>query len=295
MLAYALLRECVALANACAGAELVTCRLRTVSGQPVASGDGVTIEAEQVVWDGAQGFDLVLLCGGSDPQPPLPMGLRGFLRAADAAGATLAGVGGGALILARLGFLDGHEAAIEPDVLLSAGTMGLDLSPSPAPFVLDRRRLTATGGIASADALLHWIARTHGSDLAFRTGEALAQGRIGHSAEILRLPQPADPIMAQMQAVMAAHLADPLPLSRVAGELGLSPKQMRSRCQRSLGRLPAQVYLALRLRRADMLIRDTGQSVAEVARAAGFASPSAFTRRYREYFGAPPRVVRKAG
>ena len=71
-------------------------------------------------------------------------------------------------------------------------------------------------------------------------------------------------------------------------------KQMRSRCRKALGLTPAQLYLELRLERTAQLVHETGLSVHDIAGATGFASPSAFTRSYRERFGEPPRLVRRA-
>lgn len=288
MLGYVLIREALRIANLCAGRDLFTCRIRTVTGAPVTASDGTVIGADAQDWEGAQGFDLIVLCAGPDPLGHLPMGLRGFLYRAEAAGATLAGLDQGALILARLGMLDGREAVLPPDPERSYPKVAL----SSRTHVFDRGRLTSTGGLAAAEALLDWVARAQSPALAAQTGDAMALGRVADSSSRQRLPDSADPVMARMQSIMAAHLHDPLPLPRIASELDLSLKQLRLRCDKALGKTPMQVYLDLRLRRAAQLVEDTALSVAEIATATGFASPSAFTRSYRTHFGRPPRAER---
>ncbi|MGP6086052.1 GlxA family transcriptional regulator [Antarctobacter jejuensis] len=295
LLAYVLAREVLRLANRCAGQQLFSWQVRTVSGAAVPASDGTMVSGDVPDWHGAQGFDLVLLCSGRDPLNTLPMGLRAFLNNADAAGATLGGLDTGGMILARLGFLTGREA-----VLSDKETDGLpaefpEVALSDSLYAFDRRRLTTAGGVATGDAILAWIARTHGPALAAATADALGHGRIREAAARQRLPLCTDPVLERMQAIMTARIEDPLPVERIASELDLSAKQLRLRCRKGLNSTPAQVYLGLRLDRAAQLVAETELSVLDIAQAAGFASPSAFTRSYHARFGAPPRRPRRMG
>lgn len=117
------------------------------------------------------------------------------------------------------------------------------------------------------------------------------------SPEELYAPRPharsiGDPVLSQMRAVMTEHLDEPVPLTVIAQQMGLSPKQLRLRCKKVLGTTPAQAYLELRLDHARELVNATAMSVADIARCTGFASPSAFTRSYRRTFGQSPREAR---
>ncbi len=291
ILGFVLIREVLELANRIAGQPLFSCRIRTVTGADVAASDGMRIAAEAQDWEGAQGFDLVVLCAGPHPLDHLPMGLRGFLARAEAAGATLAGLDQGAMILARLGLLDGREAVLPPDPDRTYPHIAL----SERTHAFDRQRLTSSGGLATAEAMLDWIARSHGPALAARTGAALGHGRVAETSRAQALAARAghcDPLMTRMTTLMAAHLDAPLPLPRIAAELDMSLKRLRLRCRKALGRTPAVVYLDLRLRRAAQLVDETTLTVAEIAAATGFASPSAFTRSYGNHFGKPPRAQR---
>lgn len=294
MLAYVLAREVLQLANDCAGQHLFSCHTRTVTGADVVAADGTAVTGDLPDWHGAQGFDLVLLCAGYDPLNALPMGLRAFLNRADATGATLGGLDGGALILARLGLLAGRTAVLNQAALDRLTDTDHTIALSEGSFSCDRQRLTTAGGMATGDAILAWIARAHSPALAARVAESLSHGRIGQAGAQQGLVRASDPLLDRMQAIMAAHIEHPIPVERVAAELELSSKQLRLRCRKGLGQTPAQVYNGLRLDRAAQLVSGTELSVQEVARAAGFASPSAFTRSYSARFGAPPRKQRRA-
>ncbi|WP_420325115.1 GlxA family transcriptional regulator [Mameliella sp.] len=293
MLAFVFAREVLRVANKCAGQDLFTWQTRTVSGAPVAASDGTEIAGDKPDWFRAQGFDLVLLCAGYDPLRNLPMGLRAFLHRADSSGATLGGLDTGGMILAKLGFLDGREAVLHHEAVPAVLEEFPDIVLSENLYAFDRQRLTTAGGVATGDAILAWIARVHGPALAAKTADALAHGRIRDAGECQKLAVSADPLLERMMAVMAARIEHPIPLERVAAELGLSPKQLRLRCRKGLNQTPAQVYLGLRLDRAAQLVAETERSVLDIAQATGFASPSAFTRSYHARFGAPPRKQRQ--
>ena len=294
LLAVSLVQEVLRMANAAAGQDLFTWELRSIAGHQTDSTDGIAIPAPQADWSAAQGHDLILVCAGPRPFSHLPMGLRAFLMRGDRAGTTLGGLDGGGMILARLGLLNGREAVL--DLALEPGLTEKfpEIALSDRSFAFDRQRLTTAGGLAAGDAMLAWIGRVHAPALAAQVGDMLERGHLADTADCQSLPRATDPVLERMQAIMATHLADPIPLDQIASELDLSMKQMRSRCRKALGMTPAQVYLELRLERAGQLVQETGLSVHDIAGATGFASPSAFTRSYRARFGEPPRLVRRA-
>jgi AraC family carnitine catabolism transcriptional activator len=292
MLTYIFAIEVLRLANTCAGQKLFTWQIRSVTGAPVAAHDGTSVRCDTPDWYGAQGFDLVLLCAGDAPLSHLPMGLRAFLSRAERTGATLGGLETGGLVLAKLGFLDGREAVLPPVAGLDLAEEFPGIALSDSLFAYDRHRLTTAGGLATGDAMLGWIARTQGAALAAQTAGTLAIGRIRDAGEHQRLPRNTDPVLERMRAIMATQMERPVSLSRIAADLDLSPKQLRLRCRKGLNQTPTQIYLSVRLNRAAQLIKETQLSVAEVAVATGFASPSAFARSYRAQFGQSPRMQR---
>ncbi|MCT4559439.1 MAG: helix-turn-helix domain-containing protein [Pelagimonas sp.] len=293
LLAYVLLREVLETANACARRDLFSLEVRKVTDRANTAVDGTTVPCATIDWDGAQGFDLVLLCAGAAPLDHLPMGLRGFLARAENAGGTLGGLGSAGLILAKLGLLKGREAVLDPTSISDAPEWLENIAVTERPFAFDRQRLTASGGIAVVEALLAWIGRVHSLDLAAQTGDAMAFGRVKQTSQDLNLSHRADPLLDQMQSIMTTQLETPLPLGRIASELGISQKQLRTRCRNAMGQTPAQIYLHLRLERAEHLLRDTARPIQEIASATGFSSPSSFSRSFKAQFGQSPRALRR--
>ena len=58
------------------------------------------------------------------------------------------------------------------------------------------------------------------------------------------------------------------------------------------GRPAGQVYLHLRLDKADELLRETGLKIAEIGTLTGFPNPTHFARAMRMHTGQPPRERR---
>ncbi|MCT4555395.1 MAG: helix-turn-helix domain-containing protein [Pelagimonas sp.] len=265
-----------------------------MSGEPVSSAEGLRVAPDVTGWDGGEALDLVMLGAGFDPLQHLPMGLRGFLSRADAKGATLGGFEAGAVVLAELGLLKSHQAVLVEEARPHMRENWPEIALSEAPISFDRARLTAGGGLASGEAMLAWIAHAVSPALAAQVSAALALGRIEEAGQHQEMAQSDDPILTRMLAIMASQLQDPLPLDSVARALEISPKQMRSRCQKGLGKTPQHAYLDLRLQRARQLIANTELPVQDIAQATGFASSSAFTRSYRTRYGETPRSERAA-
>jgi transcriptional regulator GlxA family with amidase domain len=100
------------------------------------------------------------------------------------------------------------------------------------------------------------------------------------------------PTLLAVLARMEATLEEPLAREALAGEGGVSVRQLERLFRAHLGSTIAAHYLALRLDRARALLRQTTLPVLQVAMASGFASAAHFSRAYRARFGQPPRAER---
>jgi AraC-like DNA-binding protein len=73
----------------------------------------------------------------------------------------------------------------------------------------------------------------------------------------------------------------------VAGELGISERQLRRVVEAEVGYGPKRLGRVLRLRRALERVR-SGAELAEVAYSSGYADQAHFARDCRELAGVPP-------
>ncbi len=90
-----------------------------------------------------------------------------------------------------------------------------------------------------------------------------------------------------------AHLADPIKVDVLARLAGLSASQFTRAFRRSTGVPPHRWHLNARIRRAQQLIRDTDQPLAEIALSIGFADQSHFANTFSRWMGVSPGVWRR--
>ena len=94
-----------------------------------------------------------------------------------------------------------------------------------------------------------------------------------------------DPRVASAIRLMEQHLDEPLNLKQLAKEVGLSVRRLEHLFSQTLNTSPYRYYLHLRLQAARRLVVDTRLSIQEIAIRTGFASLSAFSRRFKQHFG----------
>jgi AraC-like DNA-binding protein len=85
---------------------------------------------------------------------------------------------------------------------------------------------------------------------------------------------------------------EPLPLSEMASAAAMSPYHFLRTFRAIVGMTPHQYILHTRLRRAAVRLRQSSESIAAVAYAAGFNDLSTFNRRFARIVGQSPSAYR---
>lgn len=89
-----------------------------------------------------------------------------------------------------------------------------------------------------------------------------------------------------------AHLHDRITLRHLAQVLGLSPGHFNRKCHRSFGVTPSRLVSIRRIQRVMDLLRSTEEPIEQIARSAGFCTPSHCTNTFRAILGIPPSRFR---
>ena len=101
-------------------------------------------------------------------------------------------------------------------------------------------------------------------------------------------PQEND-FLGRFRTQVQAHLGDEdLSVEQLGSELGLSRVQLYRKVKALTGYSPVELVRITRLKAAEQLLRTTDKTVAEVAYAVGFGTPSYFSKCYKELFGRLP-------
>jgi transcriptional regulator GlxA family with amidase domain len=95
---------------------------------------------------------------------------------------------------------------------------------------------------------------------------------------------------------MVDHLAEPVTVTEVAAECGISPRSLQAAFRRELGTTPVRWLKSQRLERAHALLASgaPGLSVTDVAYRCGFFHLGEFGAAFRAKYGTPPSAVLSA-
>jgi AraC-like DNA-binding protein/mannose-6-phosphate isomerase-like protein (cupin superfamily) len=106
-----------------------------------------------------------------------------------------------------------------------------------------------------------------------------------------RAPQGAPPsALARLFTWIEMHLAEDLPVPRLAAQAGMSVRTFHRKFAAAAGKSPTAYVLERRLdRAAEWLRQEPELSVAEVALRCGFGDPNYFSRAFRAHLGRTPR------
>ena len=271
--------------------------LMSPAGKPAVSicGRSLTTESAQL-WP--EDFSYLAIIGDYRDRLGMPEhSIQRYIQSADRLDVPLVGIGNGVATLARFGFLDGREACAAaatlpgwrrqfPGVRFRSGQL----------IVEDGNRITSLGGAAGADLAALLLDRHFGRRLARRAVAGILLDHTRHPSapppSQFAVSRPADTRVAQAIDVMNANIPDPVPLTAIAGMVGLSTRHLDRLFIAATGKSGSRAYLAIRIDRALELLSQTMWSVTEIAHATGFADGAHLAKTLKKSEGLTPREIR---
>ena len=259
----------------------IQCRWTIISSdmQPVRSSSGIAVQPHERFGDPAR-FHYVVVVGGvmegtnfRDPS------IERFLRSCDRVGVALVGLCTGTFILHRAGLMDGYKCCVSWFHYADFRAEFAGIQPvSDKIFVVDRNRLTCSGGANTAHIAAHLVERHLGKAAA----EKSLQIMLFDGVHLGDSPQPAPPAFAGVEDalvvkalnLMQQHIEIPLSIQQIADRLEASRRSLERRFQLAVSESPAKAYLGLRLSRAQTLLSIGQKPVSTIALECGFCDAS---------------------
>jgi transcriptional regulator GlxA family with amidase domain len=278
----------------------INCRWEVLgeNGDPVRSSCGILIHPT-APFESPDQFDYIVVVGG------LVGGLsrrnernEAYLKQAVKLGVPLVGLCTGSLALHRAGLMEGYKCCVSwyhHDDFLSQFQ---GLKPvSDQIFVVDRDRLTCSGGASSAHLAAFLVDRHIGRAPATKSLHIM----MIHEAELGNTPQPGsameirtrDPLVRRALQLMQENLDVPLAINELCRRLGANKKRLERHFTAEVGASPLAAYLDVRLDHALFLLKGTQRSVASIAAECGFCDSSHLSRMIRRKTGSTPLALRE--
>lgn len=291
-LAFSCALEPLRIANLVSGKPLYRWSLASADGRTATCSNG-SVTLVDAGMEPTRHVDRLFLISGIDVQSHVTPEVLTYLRRERAAGTPLGAICSGAYVLAKAGFLDGVETAIHwefhdlfveefPEVKLVRNV-----------FVSKARIITASGGTAAADLMLHLIGAQHGAGLATAVADQMVYNAVREGSAAQRVSLQSRHGMRNTHlmraiAMMEENIEDPLSPSTIAERLGISTRQLERLFGRYLNSTPKHYFMEMRLHRARNLLVQSEQSITEIAMACGFRSTSHFSKVFRATYGTSP-------
>ncbi|AWN15126.1 GlxA family transcriptional regulator [Salinisphaera sp. LB1] len=278
----------------------VNCRwtFMTVRGDAAQSSCGAQI-TPCTTFQSPRRFDYLVVCGGLLPQGrAADAATLDYLREAAAVGVPLVGLCTGPFALIEAGLMRNRQCCVSWFHYHDLTARYPDVTPvADRLFVVDRDRITCSGGTAAADLAAWMIERHLGKTWAQKSMHILLidRARSGNTAQ----PQPtvydriADNRVRRAILLIEQHLGDPITTPELASMLNISRRQLERVFRDELGMSPSRFSRTLRLRYGYWLLSNTDRSIADISIECGFTDNAHFARQFRELFGFTPASVRR--
>jgi len=211
---------------------------------------------------------------------------------------TLVSICTGAFLLGAAGVLDGRRATTH--------WMYLDELRARFPaaqvvdqgvFVEDRGVWTSAGITAGIDLALALVEGDHGHEVAMAVARRLVLflRRSGNQAQFSETPRPEEetPRLKDVSAFVLAHLAEALPVQRLARGVGMSQRSLSRWCREHLDQSPAELVRRLRLDEARRLLEQTTLPLKEITARTGMGDASTLWRVFTQHLGVTPAAYRE--
>lgn len=268
--------------------------------ESVTSSCGISVQPKERLGSPAR-FDYIVVIGGlMEDEATLAPGYHRFLQEAAAQGVPLVGICTGAFLLHQAGLLQGYRCCVSwfhhPEFL--AQFEGLN-PVADQIFVVDRDRLTCSGGASSAHLAAYLVDKHVGRV------QATKSLRIMIIDEALQAdkPQPGitmnfktrDPMVLRALLMMQQNIEQPFTVTEIARRIGHSKRQLERHFQAALGTSPQAAFLEMRLSLAHHLVTGGERSIAQIALECGFCDSSHLSRMFRRRYGQTPQALRQSG
>ena len=296
MIAFSSAIEVLRMANHLSGKPYYEWRVITVDGRPVPSSNGLA--PHQVsTYDEASPFDMVFVCGGTNVAKFVDAGVVVLLRRMARDRVVLGGLCTGTYALVKSGLLDGYQCTIHWENMASLREKYAHVQFLEELFVIDRDRITCTGGIAPIDMMLSLVHAQFGKTLVAEISSQFILERVRDGDDRQYIPLAARlgggrETLRMIAELMEANFEEPLSAAELAKLAGLSLRQIQRMFQETLGTTPTKYYTRLRLQRARNLLLQSSMSITQIAVACGFQSACHFSKAYRAVYGRAPRSER---
>lgn len=266
--------------------------------KPVFTSSGISIQPDSG-YQPVENFDYIAVVGGLLRSLHLgSSGDRKYLHRAHQAGVPVIGVCTGSFILAQEGFLTARRASIHPFHLNDFRERFPNVRAEVGhDFIDEGDVLTCSGGISTISLATELIRRHCGPD---RATKAIHQVSVANkidatSVSVTRaigFTRVSDSRLRSAVFLIEQSLVKPISIPWLAAQVNLSPRQLTRLFSAEFGKTPGKFIRTARLKYGRWLLKNSTESVTEIALRTGFSDCAHFIRSFEHEYGCTPGAYR---
>ncbi|WP_321852697.1 GlxA family transcriptional regulator [Burkholderia diffusa] len=299
MIAFTHALEVLRLANYVDRTEHYRWTVFSIYGYPVEASNGIAIRPTEALDVSGPLPDVMIVCGGTRIHEMVDARTRHALIALADRRVVLGALCRGAYALMAAGLLHHYRCAVYWEDLFTLRAEFPGVRITSELFVIDRDRITCTGGTAQMDMMLNLISKHCRPHLVVDVSKHLVVNRLRSVNEhqpipvSVRLDSTRDELIEAVK-LRAVNIEEPLAFADLARLVGLWERQLQRMFRQYLNTSPSDYYRTVRLAQARALLRSGNEFVGHVGVRCGFPSACSFSKAYRREFGHAPIVARRA-
>ncbi len=285
-------------ANEVQRADLYRWSIYTDGGTPVRSSSHILVTPDGDIEDITEELDILFVVAGVPEELTGLDRLINKLRYLSRRGIIIGAISGGVFPLAEAGLLDDHRCSVHWYYQSAFKERYPRVEATSRLFEIDRSRYTCAGGTAALDLMLTLMSDDLGHTVSNEISSWFQHDRIRNvndeqSLSVQKTLSVNSIPVTKAISLFRQNIETPLSMSDVADNVGVTVRQLERLFKIHLQSSPAQYAMKLRLARARELLLYSSMPVSEIALAAGFESPSHFSRNYRREYGCAPSEHRR--
>lgn len=296
-LSFASLVDPLRMANDLACKKLYSWELVTIDNLPVTASNGIS-QRPTAQLEEPYAHDYLWLISGNYVHQHYTKEIKYFLRKAQRSNTQIGAASTAAFLLAFAGIINHRQCTVhwESKNLFSEEFPNLNLTNNL--YEVDDGILTCSGGLTCLDLMLKLIQQQQGVKLSEMVAEyflypADRPSSEQHQLSLIEQYKVHNPAVIKTLTFMLTHLQEPKKIWQLAKNVNIGIRHLERLFQKNFHLDIHTVYMHLRLEKANLLLRETNDSVSVVGEKCGFISPSYFAKCYKEYYKFTPKETRK--
>jgi len=228
---------------------------------------------------------------------PSPAILRALKRAHDRS-TRLVSICSGAFALAATGLLDGRRVTTHWRYCDDLQQRYPAVQVDPDVLYIDHGDIATSAGSGTGyDLCLQLVRNDHGAAYAARIARRMVMPPHREGGQVQYRDDEQPPSGESLGALLDwanEHLAEPIGIEELAGQLNISPRTLARRFTDQLGTAPGQWLLAQRIARTRVLLEETDLPIETIATRTGLSSATNLRRRFQKAVGTTPSAYRRS-